>query len=46
MKAAVISACAVIGVSIFLNNWSLIALILLLLLMAFVSHKQQQRKKK
>lgn len=46
MKAALISGAALIGVSILLKNWALIAFILVLLLVVFLDPKKKNRKRK
>lgn len=46
MKAALVSGAALIGVSVFLKNWVMVAFVILLLIMAFVAYKQQHRRNK
>jgi hypothetical protein len=46
MRAAAIGCAVVIGISIPLKNWALIAFVLLLLLLVgFVAHKRKGKKK-
>lgn len=45
MRAAAIGCAVVIGISIPLKNWALIAFVLLLLLVGFVAHKRKGKKK-